>query len=113
MPTFAISVVDKPGSTALRLATRAAHLAYIGRHKHRIVFGGPLKDVDGETTVGGLTVVDMPDRETAQAFIDGDPYAQAGLFETMAIRGIQIMVPETEPGALAREGERAAQAAKT
>ncbi len=113
MPTFAISVVDKPGSTALRLATRAAHLAYVDRHKDRIVFGGPLKDADGVTTVGGLTVVDAPDREAVQAFIEGDPYTKAGLFETIAIRGIQIMVPEPEPGALAREGERAAQAAKT
>ena len=108
MPTFAISVVDRPGSTALRLATRAAHLAHIAAHRDRIVFGGPLKDVDGETTVGGWTVVDMATQAEAQAFMDADPYTKAGLFETVAIRRIQIMVPEPEPGFLEAESARAA-----
>jgi uncharacterized protein YciI len=92
MPTFAIYLVDKPGSAELRRRTRPAHLAYIAAHRNLIVFGGPMQGPEGHN-IGGLTVLDVPDLSAAETFARGDPYAEAGLFETMAIRPITVMVP--------------------
>jgi uncharacterized protein YciI len=35
---------------------------------------------------GSLLVVDVADRRAAETFAAGDPYAQAGLFESVVIR---------------------------
>ena len=40
---------------------------------------------DGADAGGGLYLVDLDTREAAQQFIDADPFAQAGLFERVAI----------------------------
>ena len=46
--------------------------------------GAKLQD-DGADAGGGLYLVDLDTREAAQQFIDADPFAQAGLFERVAI----------------------------
>ena len=38
---YAIFSLDKPGAAALRDATRAAHLAYLERHRDKVVLGKP------------------------------------------------------------------------
>lgn len=106
MPTFAIYLLDKSDEAELRRATRAAHLAYIADHKAKIVFGGPFWGADGRTRIGGLTVLDVPDLSAAEAFVAGDPYAVAGLFETVSIHRMQIMIPESAPGEIERERAR-------
>jgi uncharacterized protein len=50
-----------------------------------MVYGGALLAEDGKTAIGSLLVVNLPDRAAAQKFSDGDPYAKAGLFQSVAI----------------------------
>lgn len=82
---FTIVCSDKPGSLELRSATRPAHLAYLNSHAARLVQAGPMLDA-ADKPCGSLLIVDVPDRAAAEALAKGDPYAQAGLFESTVIR---------------------------
>jgi uncharacterized protein YciI len=82
---FAITCTDKPNSLELRMATRPTHLAYLQEHMANFVLVGPVLDGEGKPC-GSLLVVEAADQAAAEAFAAGDPYAKAGLFETVAIR---------------------------
>jgi uncharacterized protein YciI len=82
---FAISCQDKPGALDLRLATRPTHLEYLDGQAEVIVEGGPVLDAEGKPC-GSLLLVNLPDQVAAEAFAAADPYAKAGLFETVTIR---------------------------
>ena len=84
MPLFVLFCVDKPDSLALRLATREAHLAYVGGFRDQMKLGGPLLD-DKDDMAGSLIILDVADRAAAEAFSAGDPYTQAGLWRRVDI----------------------------
>jgi uncharacterized protein YciI len=67
------------------MATREAHLAYVGAARAMIRAAGPLLDANGEMT-GSLFIMDCPDEDAVSAFSRDDPYRLAGLFETVEIR---------------------------
>ena len=82
---FAIVAIDKPNSRELRAANRRTHLDYADASG--VVFvAGPFLDGEGNMT-GSLIVLDVPDMAAAEAWAANDPYAKAGLFETVTIRG--------------------------
>jgi uncharacterized protein len=83
---FALICTDKPNSLDLRLSTRPAHVEYLQGLGGAAKFAGPFLD-DNETMVGTLLVVDAADRASAQVIADNDPYAKAGLFQSVDIRG--------------------------
>lgn len=111
---FQIFCVDDPGKRGLRQETRAEHLRYMIAHRDRILFGGPLKSEDGLRSIGSAFVLDHGTREEVDRFLAAEPYSAAGLFETVLIHPIAVMVPESRPGFLAEELDRelAAVAAK-
>ncbi len=79
---FAVICRDKPGHLQTRLDNRAAHLAYI--EKTGIVsLAGPLLE-DGQMC-GSLIVLDCADRAAADAWVAGDPYGHAGLFDSVSV----------------------------
>jgi uncharacterized protein YciI len=82
---FALICRDRPGALEVRLANRAAHLAY-AEASGAVVIGGPMLAEDG-AMIGSLVVIDAPDRAAAEAFAAADPYAKAGLFESVEIVG--------------------------
>jgi hypothetical protein len=82
---FAITCTDKPGALELRMATRPAHLEHLKANEKSLVLVGPLLDAEGKPA-GSLLVVEADDREAAEAFANADPYAKAGLFESVLIR---------------------------
>ena len=82
---FAITCTDRPESLPIRLATREAHLAYLRDRAASLVQAGPLLDPQGRPC-GSLLLVDVEDAAAAQALTAGDPYAQAGLFESVVVR---------------------------
>ena len=94
---FAISCTDKPGALELRLATRPAHIEHLKAEAGRILLGGPVLDAAGNPC-GSLLVVEAADRAAAEAFAAADPYAKAGLFESVAIRPYRVVFKD---GALA------------
>lgn len=79
---IALIARDKPGALALRQANRAAHLAYID--ETRVVNqAGPLI-IDGEMA-GSLVILDVADMAAAKSWAAGDPYARAGLFQSVEL----------------------------
>ena len=88
MSLFALFCVDKPQSLALRLATREAHLAYVGGLRDQMKLGGPLLDDRGDMA-GSLIIVDVPDLTAAQAFSADDPYTKAGLWARVDIKAFK------------------------
>lgn len=85
---FALICKDKPDSLDLRLSTRAAHLDYLNELNDagKLKFAGPLLDDAGKSH-GSLVVVEAGDRTAAEEIAAGDPYAKAGLFESVEIHG--------------------------
>ena len=76
---------DGPDSKAIRAATRDAHLGYLEKHKDILVLGGALLAEDGATRVGSVFVVNVPNREAAEAFSAAEPFRNAGLFKSVKI----------------------------
>lgn len=83
MPLYALICTDKPDHEELRMANRAAHLAYISE-TGAVVHGGPFLNARGGMT-GSLVILDLPDRAAAEGWAAGDPYARAGLFGDVRI----------------------------
>lgn len=81
---FALICTDRPGAVETRRANREAHLAYIAE-TGCVVQAGPFLDGAGEM-VGSLVVVELDTRAAAEDWAAGDPYAKAGLFESVEIR---------------------------
>jgi len=76
---------DRPDGLAIREATRDAHLAYLERHKDKVVLGGGLLSEDGRTRLGSVFIINVPNRKAAEAFSVDEPFRKAGLFQTIKI----------------------------
>jgi uncharacterized protein len=76
---------DRPDGLAIREATREAHLAYLERHKDKVVLGGGLLSEDGKTRLGSVFIINVADRKAAEAFSADEPFRRAGLFQTTKI----------------------------
>ena len=92
MSYFAIHCIDKPDSAELRAATRAEHLAYIGKIVDSVLVAGPLLGLDG-APIGSLLIIDFADRKAAIQFAADDPYALAGLFASVAVTAWKKVFP--------------------
>jgi uncharacterized protein len=87
---FALICRDKPGALQTRLDNRAAHLAHI-EATGVVELAGPFLDEAGQMT-GSLVVIDVADRAAADAWATADPYARAGLFESVTVQAWKKVV---------------------
>lgn len=90
---FVLYCVDKPGHGQVRADNRPAHLDYLKSKLDQIVIAGPMLDDDGESVLGSLLVIEAADRAEAEAFATGDPYAKAGLFESVTVKAYRKVLP--------------------
>ncbi len=74
---------DKPGHLETRLANRAAHLDHINT-SGVVEMAGPFLNSEGQMT-GSLLVLNVETLDQAQAWADSDPYAKAGLFDSVTL----------------------------
>ena len=84
---FAFICKDKPGHLQMRLDARPDHVVFLKdlNEAGALKFAGPLLDDDGKPN-GSLVVVEAADRAAAASISAKDPYARAGLFESVEIR---------------------------
>lgn len=87
---FILICRDKPGALETRKANRDAHLAYV-KDTGLATFGGPMLDADGGMC-GSVLMLATDDRAEAEAWAAGDPYAKAGLFESVEISGFKHVI---------------------
>lgn len=90
---FALTCIDKAGHSQVRADNRPAHLDYLKANLGRLMIAGPLLGDDGVTVQGSLLVIEATDRTAAEAFAAGDPYAKAGLFESVTIKAFKKVLP--------------------
>nr|WP_295370860.1 YciI family protein [uncultured Sphingosinicella sp.] len=96
------------GDGSLRKEERPAHLEFVARQQHLISYAGPL--LEEGRMIGSLFIFDVPDRAALDAYLAEDPYFTRPIFETIEIYESRRMVPESEPGFLLAEAERARRA---
>ena len=65
----------------LREEHMAGHLAHLESIMDHIAIAGPLKNEAGDEIVGSLLAYKTDDLDQAKAWLDGDPYAQCGIWE--------------------------------
>lgn len=99
---FALQCILAENVNEKRLALRPKHLQYMDANKDRIFCGGPTVDQKGQPEMM-LIILNAPDRSSAEAFIQAEPYNQSGVFEQVIIREWRQVLPESQPGALLRE----------
>jgi uncharacterized protein YciI len=80
----ALICIDKPNHLQTRLDNRAAHLAHI-EASGIVEMAGPFLTPDG-TMAGSLIVLTVETLAQAQDWAANDPYAKAGLFQSVDIR---------------------------
>jgi hypothetical protein len=90
---FVVHCSDKPNRGEVRQANRPAHVEYLKANVAKLIIGGPLLSEDGQSMIGSLLILDLPDRAAAEAFCAQDPYAKAGLFESVIIRPYKKVFP--------------------
>lgn len=82
---YVLYCLDKPGQGGLRATHRPAHLEYLNRHTEKISAAGPLLSEDGSGMIGSLFIFEVTTRKEVEDFAAGDPYAKAGLFQSVTI----------------------------
>ena len=76
--------LNPDGGAEARVAATEAHVVYLRGCADQLRFSGPLLDDDGEAT-GALTLLDAPNRASAEAWIANEPYNLAGAFSDVTI----------------------------
>ncbi|CCM77609.1 YciI-like protein [Rhizobium mesoamericanum] len=84
---FALLCKDKPDHLNVRMETRPAHVEYLNKlnAEGALKMAGPFLDGEGKPC-GTLAIMHADTIEAAKALADGDPYAKAGLFESVDIK---------------------------
>ncbi|MDM7931783.1 YciI family protein [Tabrizicola sp.] len=81
---FALVCLDKPNALQTRVENRAAHLAHI-EASGVVEQAGPFIDAAGQMC-GSLVILGVQTRAEAEAWAEADPYAKAGLFQSVMIQ---------------------------
>ena len=81
---FALICTDKADHLEVRKANRDAHLAHIAS-SGVVEMAGPFLNDKGEMS-GSLVILEVGSKAEAEAWAAADPYAKAGLFQSVDIR---------------------------
>lgn len=94
---FAFLCKDKPGHLNVRMETRPAHLEHLERlnAEGTLAMAGPFLDAEGKPN-GSLVIVKAETAEEARKLADADPYAKAGLFESVEVRPYNWVINNPE-----------------
>ena len=83
---FIVTCVDKPRSLDVRLTNRPAHLAWLEGLGAKLKVGGAMLAGDGQTPIGSMLIVEGDSEAGVRAILADDPYALAGLFESVTLK---------------------------
>jgi uncharacterized protein YciI len=84
---FVFTCKDKPGHLQTRLDNRPPHVEYLTKlnAEGTLKFAGPFLDGDGKPC-GSMVAVEAADMAAAKEIAANDPYAKAGLFESVTVQ---------------------------
>jgi uncharacterized protein YciI len=97
---YAITGQDRKDSLAARVAARPAHLARLEalRDAGRLRLAGPFPAIDAADPgpagfTGSLVVAEFGSLAEARAWADADPYFAAGVYASVDVRPLRIVLP--------------------
>lgn len=82
---YALICTDKPHALQTRLDNRPAHIEFLKAMGNKLKAGGPFQDDNGNMT-GSMLIIEAANRDEILAISREDPYARAGLFQSVEIR---------------------------
>ncbi|GLQ05038.1 YciI family protein [Sneathiella chinensis] len=91
---FVAYCVDKENHLEVRMETRPDHLEFMKIKGDAVKLGGPALADDGETPIGSMIIFEDTDLAAARAWIAEDPYAKAGLFQSVTVTPWKHVVGE-------------------
>ena len=83
---FIAYCADKAGHLHVRQETRPAHLAFLAEKGDDLKLAGPTLDESGDAPNGSLLIFEASDIDAAKSWVARDPYAAAGLFESVVVK---------------------------
>lgn len=86
---WAIYLTDQPDSAPLRAAHLEAHKAYLHKVDPQCFFTGPLMADDASRNIGSLWLISAASRAAAEAFVQAEPFFQAGVFASHRITRVR------------------------
>lgn len=91
MLEFLVIAKDKPNSLELRKAKRAEHLQFLkSSGTCEVKLAGPL--LEKEQMVGTVLIIVAESLKALQGFLHEDPYQKAGLFASVLIQEMQVLI---------------------
>ena len=82
---YAIHCTDAEGVDDVRNRYLTPHKEYLVMRADVLVVGGALLAHDTDEPIGSLYIVNVADREEAEAFSNHDPFTSAGVFGKVTI----------------------------
>jgi len=89
---YVIKCVDKADHLQIRMDNRPDHVEYLKSFGDKLFAAGPTLN-DADEMNGSVVILDLENAAEAQAFCDNDPYAKAGLFESVSISKWKKVLP--------------------
>lgn len=86
---FVVWATDRPGALDNRYRVREEHRRRLrdpGMPGLTVVHAGPTFDATGLKMNGTMLIVQAPTLGMVQAFVEGDPYRQHGVYESVEVR---------------------------
>ena len=81
---FIVSGRDHENGLAHRLEVRPQHRAYYESLGDDLVLSGPYLDGNGDP-IGSMIVIRRESQAAAEAFAEGDPFVQEGVFASLTV----------------------------
>jgi len=82
---FVISCKDKQNHQHVRAENRPDHVAYLKSHSDKIIAAGPTLGEAPDQMTGSVLIMAFESQKDAELWAGNDPYARAGLFESVSI----------------------------
>jgi uncharacterized protein YciI len=76
---YLVYALDHDGMNNKREEIRNEHRKYLKSYGNKIIASGALLDEDKETVIGGITLLDVENKNEAIRFEQEDPYAKLGI----------------------------------
>lgn len=91
---FVFFMLDAPGMATRRTELRTSHQQYLAGEADRFFAAGPLWTDDGTQMIGSILIMDWPDRRSAAAWLQDEPFTANGVYGYINIKGYTNLWPK-------------------
>lgn len=92
---FVFFMLDAPDMATRRTELRTSHQQYLAQESDRFFAAGPLWNDDRTAMIGSILVMDWPDRRTAAAWLQDEPFTANGVYGYINIKGHTNLWPKS------------------